>query len=131
MEQQNPQAKELNEQELSELLQIRRNKLFAMQEEGKNPYEITIFNQAEHSTDIQADFEKYEGKSVSIAGRLMSKRIMGKASFAHVLDGAGDIQIYVRRDDVGEEEYKAFKQFDIGDIIGVEGLVFKTQTGEI
>ena len=126
----NPEQ-EMNEQELSELLQIRRDKFTALKEAGKNPFEIMTYDQAQHSTDILNDYEAYEGKEVSIAGRLMSKRIMGKASFAHVLDGAGDIQIYVKRDDVGEEDYMDFKHFDIGDIVGVKGLVFKTQTGEI
>ena len=131
MEQQPPVAQEQAEQELSELLQIRREKLAALQQAGADPYEITTFDQAEHSADILNDYEAYEGKTVSIAGRMMSKRIMGKASFAHVLDGEGDIQIYVKRDDVGEESYAAFKQFDIGDIVGVTGTVFKTRTGEI
>ncbi len=130
MEQQPPVAQEQAEQELSELLQIRREKLAALQQAGADPYEITTFDQAEHSADILNDYEAYEGKTVSIAGRMMSKRIMGKASFAHVLDGEGDIQIYVKRDDVGEESYAAFKQFDIGDIVGVTGTVFKTRTGE-
>ena len=131
MEQQPPVAQEQAEQELSELLQIRREKLAALQQAGADPYEITTFDQAAHSADILNDYEAYEGKTVSIAGRMMSKRIMGKASFAHVLDGEGDIQIYVKRDDVGEESYAAFKQFDIGDIVGVTGTVFKTRTGEI
>ena len=131
MEQQPPVAQEQAEQELSELLQIRREKLAALQQAGADPYEITTFDQAEHSADILNDYEAYEGKTESIAGRMMSKRIMGKASFAHVLDGEGDIQIYVKRDDVGEESYAAFKQFDIGDIVGVTGTVFKTRTGEI
>ena len=131
MEQQPPVAQEQAEQELSELLQIRREKLAALHQAGADPYEITTFDQAEHSADILNDYEAYEGKTVSIAGRMMSKRIMGKASFAHVLDGEGDIQIYVKRDDVGEESYAAFKQFDIGDIVGVTGTVFKTRTGEI
>ena len=131
MEQQPPIAQEANEQELSELLQIRRDKLTALQQAGKDPFEITTFDQSQHSAEILNDYAAYEGKEVRIAGRLMSKRIMGKASFAHVLDGAGDIQIYVKRDDVGEESYTAFKQFDIGDIVGVSGVVFKTRTEEI
>ena len=120
-----------DEQELSELLQIRRDKLAGLQEAGKDPYEITTYDQTHCSEEILGCYDKLEGKTVSIAGRMMSKRIMGKASFAHLLDGTGDIQVYVKRDDVGEEDYKDFKQFDIGDIIGVSGIVFKTQTGEI
>ena len=132
MEQQNnnPAEKEITEQELSELLQIRRDKLSALQKEGKDPYAVTTFDQTQHSLDILNNHDALEGKSVSIAGRMMSKRIMGKASFAHILDGEGDIQVYLKRDDIGEERYKEFKQYDIGDIIGVTGVVFKTQTGE-
>lgn len=122
----------INEQEsLNELLQIRRQKLKALQEQGKDPFDQIVYDQTEHSTDILNDFEKYEGKTVSIAGRMMSKRIMGKASFAHLLDGKGDIQFYVRREDVGEEEYAEFKTWDIGDIVGIKGFVFKTKTGEV
>ncbi len=132
MEQQknNPAEKEITEQELSELLQIRRDKLSALQKEGKDPYAVTTFDQTQHSLDILNNYDALEGKGVSIAGRMMSKRIMGKASFAHILDGEGDIQVYLKRDDIGEERYKEFKQYDIGDIIGVTGVVFKTQTGE-
>ena len=126
----NPAEKEITEQELSELLQIRRDKLSALQQDGKDPYAVTIFDQTQHSLEILNNYDALEGKSVSIAGRMMSKRVMGKASFAHVLDGEGDIQVYLKRDDIGEDRYKEFKQYDIGDIIGVTGVVFKTQTGE-
>lgn len=118
-------------QDLSELLQVRRDKLSALIEEGKNPYEITKFNFDAYAADIKADFEEFDGKTVKIAGRLMSKRVMGKASFASVQDTTGPVQLYVRRDDIGLDEYAAFKKFDIGDIVGIEGFVFKTQTGEI
>ena len=118
-------------QDLSELLQVRRDKLAALIEEGKNPYEITKFNFDSYAADIKADFEGFDGKTVKIAGRMMSKRVMGKASFASVQDTTGPIQLYVRRDDIGLDEYAAFKKFDIGDIVGIEGFVFKTQTGEI
>jgi lysyl-tRNA synthetase class 2 len=122
---------ELSEEQLSELLQIRRDKLTALQKAGKDPFAVITFDQSHHSSDIVANYDALEGREVRIAGRMMSKRIMGKASFAHVLDAAGDIQIYVKRDDVGEEAYADFKAYDIGDIIGVKGFVFKTRTGEV
>jgi len=131
MEQRPEQTQEITAEQLSELLQIRRDKLAALVAEGKDPFAVIRYDQDTHSADIQADFDAYENKEVSIAGRMMSKRIMGKASFAHVLDGKGDIQIYVKRDDVGEEAYAAFKAWDIGDIVGVKGFVFKTKTGEV
>ncbi len=118
-------------QDLSELLQVRRDKLAALIAEGKNPYEKTGFDFNAYAADIKADFEGFDGKTVKIAGRMMSKRVMGKASFASVQDTTGSIQLYVRRDDIGLDEYAAFKKFDIGDIVGVTGFVFKTQTGEI
>lgn len=118
-------------QDLSELLQVRRDKLAALIAEGKNPYEKTSFDFNAYAADIKADFEGFDGKTVKIAGRMMSKRVMGKASFASVQDTTGSIQLYVRRDDIGLDEYAAFKKFDIGDIVGVTGFVFKTQTGEI
>ncbi len=121
-----PLTPPLTEQEI-----IRRTKLQKLIDAGENPYEITRYDVTNRSRDIVASFDSLEGKEVSIAGRMTSRRIMGKASFAHLLDGEGDIQIYVRRDDVGEEAYAAFKQDDIGDIIGVKGTVFRTQTGEI
>ena len=125
------QTPELTEQELSELLQIRRDKLSALQSAGKDPFAVITYPQTHHSAEIIANYDALEGKDVSIAGRMMSKRIMGKASFAHLLDGAGDIQFYVRREDVGDEAYADFKAYDIGDIVGVKGFVFKTRTGEI
>ena len=131
MEQQPPIEQEMTQEQLSELLQIRRDKLTALQQAGKDPYQIVTFDQSHHSADVLANYDALEGRPVQIAGRMMSKRIMGKASFAHVLDGKGDIQIYVKRDDVGEESYAAFKTYDIGDLIGVAGTVFKTRTGEV
>ena len=118
-------------QELSEILQVRRDKLSAMKESGNDPFVKTKYNVDAHSMQIKGDFEGYEGKEVSVAGRIMARRIMGKASFVTIRDGEGDIQLYVRRDDVGEDTYAAFKKWDIGDIVGVKGIVFKTQTEEI
>ena len=118
------------EQNVNELLKVRREKLAALQEAGKDPYQITKYDVTNHSSDIKDNFDEMNGKTVSIAGRLMSKRIMGKASFCHIQDLKGSIQAYVARDSVGEEEYTAFKKFDIGDIIGVKGEVFATKTGE-
>ena len=125
------ESQELSAEQLSELLQIRRDKLSALREAGKDPFAVITFPQSHHSTEIVRDYDALEGKEVSIAGRMMSKRIMGKASFAHLLDAAGDIQFYVKRDDVGEEAYADFKAYDIGDIVGVKGFVFKTKTGEV
>ncbi len=117
---------------LAEQARIRREKLAKLIEEGKNPYEKTKYEVTQNSTSIKNNFEALEGKEVSIAGRLMSRRIMGKASFSHISDRDGLIQIYVKRDDVGEEDYMSYKKdYDIGDIVGVKGYVFKTQTGEI
>ena len=132
-ENQNPnvQAPEATEQELNQLRQVRRDKLAALQAEGCDPFEITKFDQTHHSVDIKENFDELEGKEVSIAGRMMSKRVMGKASFCNILDLKGNIQSYVARDDIGEESYKGFKKLDIGDIVGIKGLVFKTKTGEI
>ncbi|MBR2860640.1 MAG: lysine--tRNA ligase [Clostridia bacterium] len=121
----------MTEKELSEVLQVRRDKLKALQEAGNNPYEITKFDFTHYSKDVIDSFEDGQEITVKIAGRLMSKRVMGKASFAHVRDAKGLIQLYVRRDDIGVDEYMAFKQMDIGDIVGVEGFVFRTQTGEV
>ena len=121
----------VNAEELHELLQIRRDKLAALQAAGKNPFDIVKFDQTDFSTDIKANYEAYEGKKVSVAGRMMSKRVMGKASFAGIRDAKGDIQAYVRRDDIGEESYSDFKAYDIGDMLGITGFVFKTKTGEI
>ena len=116
---------------LSEQEVIRRQKLQKLLDANQNPYEITSWNVTKRSREIVDGFDSLEGKEVSIAGRMTSRRVMGKASFAHLLDGEGDIQIYVRRDDVGEGPYADFKQDDIGDILGVKGTVFRTQTGEI
>ena len=118
-------------QELSEILQVRRDKLSAMKESGNDPFVKTKYDVDAKSMQIKGDFEGFEGKVVSVAGRIIARRIMGKASFVTLRDGEGDIQLYVRRDDVGEEDYAAFKKWDIGDIIGVKGSVFKTQTEEI
>ena len=123
-------AEELR-QEVSEQNRIRLEKLRALQAEGRNPYALTRYDQTHHSQEIFDNFDALEGQTVSIAGRMMSRRVMGKASFAHVLDRDGQIQIYVRRDDVGEEAYKQFKDCDLGDVIGVKGIVFRTKMGEI
>jgi lysyl-tRNA synthetase class 2 len=125
------ESAELSAEQLSELLQIRRDKLTALREAGKDPFEVITFPQSHHSKEIVEQYDALEGKEVCIAGRMMSKRIMGKASFAHLLDAAGDIQFYVKRDDVGEQAYADFKAYDIGDIVGVKGFVFKTKTGEV
>lgn len=122
------QIEELDE---NHLIQVRKEKLKALIEAGKNPYEITEFNRSHVTTEIFDNYEELEGKEVAIAGRIMGKRIMGKASFAHVQDPYGKIQLYVSVNDLGEESYKAFKEDDIGDIVGVKGFVFKTKTGEI
>ena len=114
-----------------QLLKVRREKLAELQANGQNPFEITKYDVTNHSAEIKDNFEKRESQTVRIAGRMMSKRVMGKASFCNVQDLQGGIQCYVARDSVGEEEYKAFKKLDIGDIIGIEGVVFKTKTGEI
>ena len=120
-----------SEEELSQLLQIRRDKLNKLKEEGKNPFEIRKFNRTHTSQEIKDHYEELEGKDVTIAGRMMAKRIMGKASFCHIQDGEGRIQSYISINDLGEEAYKQFKEDDIGDIIGITGFVFKTKTGEI
>ena len=117
--------------DLGEQQRIRQEKLKALQDEGKDPFVITKYNQTHHSADVKENFEELEGKTVSVAGRMMSKRVMGKASFCNIQDLKGNIQSYVARDSIGEEEYKGFKKLDIGDIIGIEGEVFKTKTGEI
>ena len=119
------------QEEISSLLQIRRQKLADLQAAGKDPFVITKFDVTNHSVDVKNDFDAYDGKEVVIAGRMMSKRVMGKASFANIQDKLGRIQCYVKRDDIGEESYADFKKYDIGDLIGVRGIVFKTQTGEI
>ena len=119
------------EQDINQLLKVRREKLAALQEAGKDPFQITKYDVTHHSTDIKEHFDELEGKVVRIAGRVMSKRVMGKASFCNIQDLPGNIQCYVARDSVGEEAYADFKKFDVGDIAGIEGFVFKTKTGEI
>ena len=121
-----PTAEEYNEQ-----VRIRREKLSALKERGADPYQLTTYDVTAYAEEIRERFEELEGKTISIAGRMMSRRIMGKASFCHLQDVTGKMQSYVRRDDVGEEIYADFKKWDIGDIIGIEGFVFRTQTGEI
>ncbi len=118
-------------QDINQLLKVRREKLAALQEAGKDPFQITKYDVTHHSQEIKDNFEALEGKSVSIAGRIMSKRIMGKASFCNVQDLQGNIQSYVARDNIGEESYADFKKYDVGDIVGIVGEVFKTKTGEI
>ena len=124
-------AEELTQEQLSEQNRIRREKLKALQEAGKDPFRITHFERTHQSRQIVEQFDSLEGQEVVIAGRMMSRRVMGKASFAHVQDKLGQIQIYVRREDVGEENYAGFKAWDIGDIIGVKGTAFRTKTGEV
>ncbi len=121
---------EREEAALNDVLRIRREKLTELAEAGADPFQVTKYDRTHHSEDVKENFETLEGTTVSIAGRMMSKRVMGKASFCHVQDLKGTIQSYVARDSVGEEEYKAFKKLDVGDIIGIEGEVFKTKTGE-
>lgn len=120
-----------NQKDLNELLKIKREKLAAFQEAGKDPFKIVKFDVTNHSKEIKDDFEDFDGKEVTIAGRLISKRVMGKASFCDVLDRDGRIQSYVSRNDIGEESYADFKKYDIGDIVGIKGVVFKTQKEEI
>ena len=126
----NQTAPRAPEQDLNEILRLRREKLAAMQAEGKDPFQITKYDVTHHSAEIKSGFAQLEGQAVSVAGRMMSKRVMGKASFCHVQDLDGTIQVYVARDCIGEEAYAAFKKFDIGDLIGVRGTVFQTRTGE-
>ena len=125
------EQKNAQEQDINQLLKVRREKLAQLQEAGKDPFQITKYDVTHHSTEIKDQFDELEGKEVTIAGRMMSKRVMGKASFCNVQDLKGNIQCYVARDNVGEEEYKDFKKYDIGDIIGITGEVFSTKTGEI
>ncbi len=127
----NNEKTEMTAKELNELLKVRREKLAALVEAGEDPFVITKYNQTHHSVDIKEGFDELEGKEVSVAGRMMSKRIMGKASFCNVQDLKGSIQCYVARDCVGEDSYAKFKKMDIGDIVGITGTVFKTKTGEI
>ena len=127
----NRQPAEESALELSDILKIRRDKLDTLKAEGRNPFEITRYDRTAYAADIAGHFEAMEGKTVSLAGRLLSKRGMGKASFCDLQDASGRIQIYVKIDEVGEEAYAAFQKLDIGDIIGVKGEVFRTRRGEI
>ncbi len=125
------EARNAQEQDINQLLKVRREKLAALQENGKDPFQITKYDVTHHSLDIKNAFDSLEGQVVSIAGRVMSKRVMGKASFCNVQDIQGNIQSYVARDSIGEESYADFKKYDVGDIVGIRGEVFKTKTGEI
>ena len=125
------EQKKAQEQDLNHLLQVRREKLADLQANGKNPFQITKYDVTNHSMEIKNAFDEFEGKEVTLAGRMMSKRVMGKASFCSIQDLQGSMQAYVARDNIGEESYKDFKKLDIGDIIGIKGEVFKTKTGEI
>ena len=117
--------------DVNEQIRNRMEKLSTLQAEGKDPFQITKYDVTHHTDEIKSDFDNLEGKDVSIAGRLMAKRVMGKASFANVADARDNIQLYVARDEIGEDSYKDFKKFDLGDIVGVKGKVFRTQKGEI
>ena len=119
------------EQDLSEILQVRRDKLAALRAEGRDPFQETKFDVTHHAQDIKDNFDALEGSEVRIAGRLMSKRGMGKVSFCDLQDKSGRIQLYARKDEMDEEEYDRFKKYDIGDIVGVDGEVFRTQRGEM
>ena len=130
-EQNNQQKKGGQQQDANQLIQVRYDKLHELQANGKNPFEITKYDVTHHSTDIKDNFESLEGHEVTVAGRMMFKRVMGKASFCNVQDLKGRIQAYVARDEIGEESYADFKKYDVGDILGIKGKVFKTQTGEI
>ena len=125
------EQKNVQEQDINQLIKVRRDKLKELQENGKDPFQITKYDVTNHSTDIKDDFDAFEGKEVSIEGCMMFKRVMGKASFCNVQDLKGSIQAYVARDEIGEDSYKDFKKYDIGDILGIKGKVFKTKTGEI
>ncbi len=131
MAEQNNQTKQEQQQDIGQLLKVRREKLANLQEAGKDPFQITKYDVTHHSTEIREHYEELEGKTVRIAGRVMSKRIMGKASFCNIQDLPGNIQCYVARDSIGEEAYADFKKYDVGDIVGIEGEVFTTRTGEI
>ena len=124
------QNKEQGTQDINQLLKVRREKLADLVENGKDPFVITKYDVTAHSDEIKDNFEEYADKEVSIAGRIMSKRVMGKASFCHIQDKQGLIQSYVQRDLLGEESYKDFKKYDVGDIVGIKGIVFETKTGE-
>lgn len=136
-EDQMEQGQEMTQQELSEILQVRRDKLKALQEAGKDPFAITRYDVTHLAAPTKENFvdppegQEHSGELVCMAGRLMSKRGMGKASFADLQDSTGRIQLYVRKDDVGEESYNDFKKYDIGDIVGIKGFVFRTRMGEV
>ena len=125
------QEKKVQEPDLNQLRKVRREKLADLQANGTDPFLITKYDVTAHAAEIKDNYETMEGKQVSVAGRIMQKRVMGKASFCNILDQSGNIQSYVARDSVGEDSYKDFKKLDIGDIVGIEGEVFKTKTGEI
>ncbi len=131
MSENNRQNNAEQQQDIGQLMKVRRDKLAELQAMGENPFDVTTYNQEYHTNDIHDNFDQMEGKQVSIAGRLMSKRVMGKASFFDLRDRRGKVQLYVTRDDMGEEVYKNFKRLDIGDLVGVTGEVFRTQKGEI
>ena len=131
MGEKNQQKNQQKTQDVSQLQKVRRDKLAELQAAGNDPFVIVKYDQTHHSEQIRDNFEELEGKDVSIAGRMMFKRVMGKASFCNIQDRDGRIQVYVARDEIGEDPYKGFKKMDIGDIIGVKGFVFKTKTGEI
>ena len=130
-ENKNTQQKQKQEPDLNQILKVRREKLKTLQDEGKDPFVITTYDPDHHSADILAQADNLMEQTVSVAGRMMSKRVMGKASFCHIQDKYGRIQCYVSRDDLGDEDYKGFKKMDIGDIVGVKGFVFRTKTGEV
>ena len=127
----NRPAAEPTQAEMNELLRIRREKLKELQDAGADPFQQVRFERTNYTTDIRDKFDEMEGKTVRLAGRMMSKRIMGKASFADLSDRYGRLQLYIKRDALGDEAYKGFKKLDIGDLIGIQGEVFRTQKGEI
>lgn len=129
MAEQQSQGQAQTQEDVNQLLKVRREKLAQLKEEGKDPFQITKYHVTVHSTDVKEDYDQWEGKEVSLAGRMMSKRVMGKASFCNVQDLKGNIQSYVARDSIGEESYKEFKKLDIGDLVGITGTVFTTKTG--
>ena len=120
-----------NNQAINQLLKVRREKLAELQEQGNDPFTITKYDVTAHTQQIKDNYEQFEGKDVSIAGRMMSKRVMGKASFCNIQDRNGLMQSYVSKNDIGEEDYAAFKKYDIGDIVGLRGIVIKTSTDEV
>lgn len=130
MAQENNNQNKNQQQDINQLLKVRREKLAALQEAGKDPFQITKFDVTHHSQEVKDHFDTLEGTSVTIAGRMMFKRVMGKASFCNIQDLKGDIQCYVARDSIGEESYTDFKKYDVGDILGIRGEVFRTKTGE-